>query len=861
MKIRKLQTRMLMIILLSTMISRAQKNSLNCVDETSSEFVQPLNRISDNNFRHESSQDIVNLPVIVHLIGFPDNDSTLGEDDIARYFSVVNSYFYKVGLRLYLVEIRYISEDPVDNDLNVLYQYLDTTAYNLPIRYFGGNSGGANNVISFISNNSIGAEPFDFNQTSLHELGHNYGLLHTFAGTELGNNHPLAENVARSGSQANCDTKGDGICDTPADNYSSFNDFDIHGEPYHPDYDNIMSYYNRTKSFTEQQYEVMRAGFQHDLSTTSHIRLGQTINYSLDSYVQTDIPDAPVLSSLGATHLDNRMSWSVVSNSMGYMVERSEVSSEEGFVTIALSGVSENTTEFIDRNIQPNTTYWYRVISVNSKEAYSNVLQVTSNEILYCSPEDLSDCNFFGSTQFYPRRVIISDNVTSVLDTPDITCRPYISIQDYGSVILYPNTDYQLDLDMYNYNNGFYNVFLDLNQDGDFEDSGEWVVSNIYGERLNDVQTTFSFDEDIVVHGTTIMRMSFSNYELINACEFPNGLTSTQDYIISLGEDCSVDIYGNFDTSDTDFADGNPCTALPFGHFNPAWNTPFPWKATEYYAAYHTLLTENFWGINGCSEIVNQGTGTNVWMLGSSNPIDTSPAGNESVIAFWVKRKHYESVYNGVFTDLNDLEIGKQYRLSFYDSPVSTPGGRQTPNLYYKTKVKVEDASGEQEWDGPNAHYYNFNSTAPNIWYEREMTFTATSESMKLTLEFPLYPDPNNIVNDGYVAIDEIKVTCLDNMAGRQPVVSIDRETIENSISDEIKLYPNPTKGWLTVDLSNIKEVIDLVTVYNLQGAKVKSEKPTSSNTIDISDLQSGMYFVKIETSTGKSNTQKIIKL
>ncbi|WP_298900970.1 T9SS type A sorting domain-containing protein [uncultured Psychroserpens sp.] len=354
------------------------------------------------------------------------------------------------------------------------------------------------------------------------------------------------------------------------------------------------------------------------------------------------------------------------------------------------------------------------------------------------------------------------------------------------------------------------------------------------------------------------------NLAAVNALTINNGWEVTEHLWIpgpNNPRDCSVDIYGNFDTSDTDFADGNPCTALPFGHFNPAWNTPFPWKATEYYAAYHTLLTENFWGINGCSEIVNQGTGTNVWMLGSSNPIDTSPAGNESVIAFWVKRKHYESVYNGVFTDLNDLEIGKQYRLSFYDSPVSTPGGRQTPNLYYKTKVKVEDASGEQEWDGPNAHYYNFNSTAPNIWYEREMIFTATSESMKLTLEFPLYPDPNNIVNDGYVAIDEIKVTCLDNMAGRQPVVSIDRETIENSISDEIKLYPNPTKGWLTVDLSNTKEVIDLVTVYNLQGAKVKSEKPTSSNTIDISDLQSGMYFVKIETSTGKSNTQKIIKL
>ncbi|WP_298900969.1 S8/S53 family peptidase [uncultured Psychroserpens sp.] len=324
---------------------------------------------------------------------------------------------------------------------------------------------------------------------------------------------------------------------------------------------------------------------------------------------------------------------------------------------------------------------------------------------------------------------------------------------------------------------------------------------------------------------------------------------------------CNGYVYGNFDSADADFADGNQCTAFPSGHFNAAWNTPFPWKATEFYAAYHILLTEDYWGEYGCTSIVNQGTETNVWMLGSSNPIDTSPAGNKSVMAFWVKRKHYESNYNGVYIQLNDLEVGDQYKLTFYDSPVSTPGGRQTPNLYYKTKVKVEDALGVQEWEGPNTHYYYFNTTASNTWYERELIFKVTSSSMKLTLEFPLYPDPENIVNDGYVAIDDIKLTCVGGPQGRQVDIAIDNETIESTLSENITLYPNPTKGLLKIDLKNTKDSIDIVKIYNLQGALVKSQKPNNSNAIDFKGLQNGMYFVKIKTSSGKQITQKVIKI
>ena len=90
----------------------------------------------------------------------------------------------------------------------------------------------------------------------VHELGHFFGLPHTFAGNGT-------ENVDGS----NCETAGDGICDTPADPYDPDAEFsyqdgctftwtglDANGQFYQPDMGNIMSYYDCDCGFTRGQY-------------------------------------------------------------------------------------------------------------------------------------------------------------------------------------------------------------------------------------------------------------------------------------------------------------------------------------------------------------------------------------------------------------------------------------------------------------------------------------------------------------------------------------------------------------------------------------------------------------------------------
>jgi hypothetical protein len=100
--------------------------------------------------------------------------------------------------------------------------------------------------------------------TAVHEMGHFFGLPHTFA--EISTNSedgPSSELVNLS----NCTTNGDGFCDTDADPYSTgsgtspcgfvYGPKDANNQYYVPPVDNIMSYWSCRCRFTQEQYNWM----------------------------------------------------------------------------------------------------------------------------------------------------------------------------------------------------------------------------------------------------------------------------------------------------------------------------------------------------------------------------------------------------------------------------------------------------------------------------------------------------------------------------------------------------------------------------------------------------------------------------
>ena len=80
-----------------------------------------------------------------------------------------------------------------------------------------------------------------------------------------------------------------------------------------------------------------------------------------------------------------------------------------------------------------------------------------------------------------------------------------------------------------------------------------------------------------------------------------------------------------------------------------------------------------------------------------------------------------------------------------------------------------------------------------------------------------------------------------------------------STILSEIKVYPNPTKGILNIDLASNTFGESSFVIYDVQGRQVISKK--SSNTIEtlnVENLSEGIYMLTIENDLGKT-TRKVV--
>ena len=84
---------------------------------------------------------------------------------------------------------------------------------------------------------------------------------------------------------------------------------------------------------------------------------------------------------------------------------------------------------------------------------------------------------------------------------------------------------------------------------------------------------------------------------------------------------------------------------------------------------------------------------------------------------------------------------------------------------------------------------------------------------------------------------------------------TLSTETVELA---QVRIYPNPTSTIL-----NISSSIDIeqITFFDILGQQVlKQNQNTSSNTIDVSTLSKGIYFLNITSKNDKTQTIKFIK-
>jgi len=102
---------------------------------------------------------------------------------------------------------------------------------------------------------------------------------------------------------------------------------------------------------------------------------------------------------------------------------------------------------------------------------------------------------------------------------------------------------------------------------------------------------------------------------------------------------------------------------------------------------------------------------------------------------------------------------------------------------------------------------------------------------------------------DGIVA-----VTATANDASGETasiIVTISNQSLsvnENNLSSQISIYPNPVKNQLFIELDNQK--VTEITIIDYSGRVVKTIN-SNVNTINVSDLQQGIYILKVATENG----------
>ncbi|MBP9186255.1 MAG: T9SS type A sorting domain-containing protein [Bacteroidia bacterium] len=111
----------------------------------------------------------------------------------------------------------------------------------------------------------------------------------------------------------------------------------------------------------------------------------------------------------------------------------------------------------------------------------------------------------------------------------------------------------------------------------------------------------------------------------------------------------------------------------------------------------------------------------------------------------------------------------------------------------------------------------------------------------------------NNVVNNQIVYY-RIKQVDFNNQFTISKVVSVDQKSIVNGIN----IYPNPTTNSFQI---NSNQMVDEVTIYNNIGISVLNiNNYTNNNTINISALPSGVYYVHTKLITETVISKLVVK-
>ncbi|HIB38471.1 T9SS type A sorting domain-containing protein [Mesonia sp.] len=264
----------------------------------------------------------------------------------------------------------------------------------------------------------------------------------------------------------------------------------------------------------------------------------------------------------------------------------------------------------------------------------------------------------------------------------------------------------------------------------------------------------------------------------------------------------------------------------------------------------------------------------------------TGSAGTTPTLSFLEENKAVNQATTSVFRNANSLE--KSIHLKLYTEEAYNNGDNASDGL----KIKFEESADNMFNNNDAPKMFNLDESIArdingNLSSIEKRSLPLNNESLQL---FTTNYKVNNYRFEAELnGLEDYDVYLKDNFTNTLSLISdtentysfsveIDNENSltvandrfelvfaissmnnENFFKDQFSIYPNPTTGWFNIQNSSDQEIKD-ISIYNLLGRKVYNSENIEDNNINISQLQAGVYLVKVNTTNGNTITKKIIK-
>ena len=145
-----------------------------------------------------------------------------------------------------------------------------------------------------------------------------------------------------------------------------------------------------------------------------------------------------------------------------------------------------------------------------------------------------------------------------------------------------------------------------------------------------------------------------------------------------------------------------------------------------------------------------------------------------------------------------------------------------------------------------------------NEWFEISIYFDVSNIQYTMTVdgvdvETQFFNSDSVLGGIDFFAINENNEFYIDDVLFIEGALNT-----EDFVTNDFSVYPNPVQ-----DILNIRTTtsVDSIQVYDVLGKLVIQKNPNIvSPTVDMSGLKSGVYFVRINSSEGISETIKVVK-